>query len=93
MPRDMDPHGSMQYSNYVPEDYGKQLILRIRQMQHFSTRADMMLLGVTQRMANKSVDWGLLAALTGQRVWEGKNRYSSSSCIKEQRCSESRMDT
>lgn len=23
MPRVMDPHGSMQYSNYVPEDYGK----------------------------------------------------------------------
>lgn len=41
----------------------------------------------------KSVDWGLPVALSGQSVWEGKNRHSSSSCIKGQYCSEGRLDT
>lgn len=44
----MDPQGFIQDSNYVPGDNGK---------------ADLMLLGASQRMANKSVDWGLPTAL------------------------------
>lgn len=77
----------------MPADYGNQLILRITQTPHFSASIDMMLLGVSQQMANESVEWGLPAALSGQRVWEAKNRYSSSSCIKGQYCSEGCLDT
>lgn len=84
----MDPPGS---SNCVAENDGKQLILGINST--FLQRTDMTLLTVSQWMANKSVDWGLPAALVGQRVWGGKNRHSSSSCIKEQYCSEGRLDT
>lgn len=67
--------------------------LQDRTNAHFSTRTDTMLLGVSQRMANKSVDWGLPAALSGQKVWEGKNRCSSRSCTKGQCCSGGCLDT
>lgn len=53
----MGPPGSIQDRNHVPEDNGKQLIRGIRQTPRFSTRADLLLLGVSQRMVNKSVDW------------------------------------
>lgn len=59
---------------FMPADYGNQFFLRIRQTPHFSASIDMIILGVSQQMANESVEWGLPAALSGQRVWEAKNR-------------------